>query len=182
MLSGWGAEELRVAMTLYTDTFVIRGTLATRHRRLTDVVNLAEEFLVLEDAQLQAHGGRAERHDSPYAQVNLGAVLFAIASDTVVASPELRTPKVAETTLISIPPFSVTGRIHLLPERDVRAALEELNGRFIPVTDATFWSDLLGEAPTSATMIAVNHARAQILSPYGHADPAEGAAEGAASE
>ena len=167
MLSGWGGDELPVEMTLYTDAYVIRGTLATRQRRLSDVLNLAdEEFLVLSDAVLQAHGGRPERHVAPHAQVNLAAVLFAVASSTVTALPELRTPKVAETTLISIPPFSITGRIHLLPERDVRDGLSELHGRFIPVTDATYWSDLLGEARVTAPMVAVNHARAQILSPY----------------
>ncbi len=167
MLSGWGGDELPVEMTLYTDAYVIRGTLATRQRRLSDVLNLAEaEFLVLSDAVLEAHSGRAERHVAPYAQVNLAAVLFAVASSTVTTLPELRTPKVAETTLISIPPFSITGNIHLLPERDVRDALSELHGRFIPVTDATFWSEALGEARVTAPMVAVNHAQAQILSPY----------------
>ncbi len=174
MLSGWGGDELPVEMTLYTDAYVIRGTLSTRQRRLSDVLNMADdEFLVLSAAVLQAHGGRAERHVAPYAQVNLAAVLFAVASDTVIALPELRTPKVAEATLISIPPFSITGRIHLLPERDVRDALRELHGRFIPVTDATFWSDALGEARATAPMVAVNHARAQILSPYAEAPTPE---------
>jgi len=98
--------------------------------------------------------------------VNLAAVLFAVASDAIAAQPELRTPKVAETTLVSIPPFSVTGRIHLLPEREIRVALQELHGRFLPVTEASFWSEILDVAPTRAPMLAVNHARAQILSPY----------------
>ncbi len=154
-------------MTLYTDTYVIRGTLTTQQRRLSDVLNMAEDdFLVLSDTVLEALGGRPDRHVAPQAQVNLAAVLFAVATDPVTPLPELRTPKVAETTLVSIPPFSVTGRIHLLPERQVRDALQELQGRFIPVTDATFWSDLLGEPARTVPMLAVNRARAQILSPY----------------
>jgi len=167
MLSGWGADEARVAMTLYTDAFVISGSLRTRQRRLSDILNFADEdFLVLDAAVLQGLGKHGGHHTAANAQVNLAAVLFAVANDTVEAIPELRTPKVPETTLISIPPFSVTGHIHLLPERDVRSALQELHGRFVPVTEATFWSDALGEAPKTAAMIAVNHARAQILSPY----------------
>lgn len=165
-------------MTLYTDAFVIRGSLATRQRRLSDVLNFAdEEFIVLADAVLEGLGGRGGQHTAPNAQINLAAVLFAVASDTVETLPELRTPKVAETTLISIPPFSVTGHIHLLPQRDVRTALQDLHGRFVPVTDATFWSDSLGEAPRTVPMIAVNHARAQILSPYGEARKAPDAPE-----
>ncbi len=168
MYSGWGSEEARIAMTLYTDAFVIQGSLATRQRRLSDVLNFAEEeFIILADATLEGLGGHGGKHVAPNAQINLGAVLFAVASDTVATIPELRTPKVPETTLISIPPFSVTGHIHLLPDRDVRLALQDLHGRFVPVTDATFWSDSLGEPRRTAPMIAVNHARAQILSPYG---------------
>jgi len=167
MDSGWGAEEHRVAMTLYTDAFLIRGSLPTRQRRLSDVLNFADEdFLVLSDAVLQGLGPGGARHAAANAQVNLGAVLFAITRESVETLPELRTPKTAQTTLVSIPPFSITGLIHLLPERDTRSALQELHGRFVPVTDATFWSDPLGEARQTVTMLAVNHARAQILSPY----------------
>ncbi len=166
MYGEWGTEQMRVEMTLYTNSFVIRGSLTTRHRRLLDLLNLAEdEFLVLADTVLEPLG-MGTRHEAAHAQVNLGAVLFAVASEAVEPLPELRTPKVAETTLVSIPPFNITGHIHLLPERAINDALQELHGRFIPVTDATFWSTQLGVAATQAPMVAVNHARAQILSPY----------------
>jgi hypothetical protein len=167
MLTGWGVGENEVSMTLYTNTFIIHGILATRHRRLSDALNLAEDdFLVLADAELHALGGRKEHHEAPHAQVNLSAVLFAVASETIAPMPEFRQPKVVETTLISIPPFSVTGNLHLMPERDFRSALQELHGRFIPVTDVTYWSETLGEAARTAPMLAVNHSQAQILSPY----------------
>lgn len=167
MFSTFGSEQQVVNLTLYTDTYVIRGEMTTRHRRLSDLLNLNDdEFLVLSDATMEPLRGKAASYSAPYAQVNLAAVLFAVASDAVPAQPELRTPKVAEATLVSIPPFSVTGRIHLLPEREIRDALQELHGRFLPVTEATFWSEVLDVAQTKAPMLAVNHARAQILSPY----------------
>ena len=167
MFSTFGSELQEVDLTLYTDTYVIRGELTTRHRRLSDLLNLNEdEFLVLSNATMEPLHGRTSSYSAPYAQVNLAAVLFAVASDAIPAQPELRTPKVAEATLVSIPPFSVTGRIHLLPEREIRDALQELHGRFLPVTEATFWSEVLDVAATNAPMLAVNHARAQILSPY----------------
>jgi hypothetical protein len=72
---------------------------------------------------------------------------------------------------ISIPPFKITGRIHLLPERDLREALSELTGAFVPVTDATYWSDTVGEARATAPMLAINHSRAQILAPHTEIDP-----------
>lgn len=172
MFSSFGSEQTTVDLTLYTDTYVIRGAITTRHRRLSDLLNLNDdEFLVLSDATMEPLSGRGSGYSAPYAQVNLAAVLFAVATEAIAAQPELRTPKVAEATLISIPPFSVTGRIHLLPEREIRDALQELHGRFLPVTEATFWSESLDVAPTTAPMLAVNHARAQILSPYSATSP-----------
>ena len=167
MLQGWAGEEQRVALTLYTDAYVVRGVLATRQHRLSDILNFAEEdFLVVADATFERFGRRGPVRHAAFAQVNLAAVLFAVADSAVEAVPELRTPKISETALISIPPFEIIGRIHLLPDRNLREALQELTGRFVPITDATYSSDQAGEAARRAPMVAVNHARAQILSPY----------------
>lgn len=184
-----GGELEPVALTLYTDSFVIRGMIRTRQRRLTDILNLAEDpFLVISDATTDEYGSHGMAVRTDYAQVNLSAVLFAVSDTAMEARPDLRTPKVPEMALISIPPFKITGRIHLLPERDLHEALTELTGSFIPVTEATFWSDTVGEARSTAQMIAFNHNRAQILAPHQAVDPwsgldrsGEGAAGGAAS-
>jgi hypothetical protein len=39
------------------------------------------------------------------------------------------------------------------------------------VTDATFWSDSVGEARQTVPMVAINHQRAQILAPHREVDP-----------
>jgi hypothetical protein len=158
-------------VTLYTDAFVIKGSLRTRQGRLSDVLNQADEnFLVLADTVVDEYGSRGLPVRSEFAQVNLGAVLFAVADTPVEPRPDLRTPKVSEQALISIPPFRVAGRVHLLPERDLREALTELTGRFFPVTDATYWSESVGEARATAPMLAINHQRAQILAPHREVD------------
>jgi len=167
-----GAEPLRVNLVLYTDAFVIRGTIRTRQPRITDILNNADEpFIVISDATTDEYGSHGLVSKTEYAQVNLGAVLFAVADAPIVPRPDLRTPKVPEMALISIPPFKITGRIHLMPERDLHEALAELTGTFIPVTDATYWSDTAGEARLTAPMIAFNHNRAQILAPHQAVDP-----------
>jgi hypothetical protein len=167
-----GGEPQSTQLTLYTDVHVVRGTHLTRQRRVTDMLNAAEhQFLVLSDVLLEEFGSTSLPTRSEFAQINLASVLFAVADSPIEPLPELRTPKISERALISVPPFQVVGHIHLLPERDLRDALEELTGRFIPVTDAEFWSDRLGEARTSAPMVAVNHARAQFLTPYRELDP-----------
>jgi hypothetical protein len=173
--------ESFVPVTLYTDAYVVRGNVRTRHRRLTDILNRAEHgFVVLTDVTLDEFGSRSSPVNAEYAQVNLGAVLFGVSDEPVEPLPELRTPKVPEQALISIPPFRIIGRIHLMPERDLREALDELLGAFVPVTDATYWSETAGEPRTSVHAVAVNHARAQILAPFHVVDPWEGLARGAA--
>ena len=169
MFSGFsGNDEQRVSLTLYTDAHVVRGTIGTRQRRVSDILNHAEhDFIVLTDVEMDEFGSRTPVYRADFAQVNLAAVLFAVADTPVEPVPELRTPKVPEAAVVSIPPFRITGRIHLLPERDLREALTELTGRFLPMTEATYWSDGVGEARRSAALVAFNHARAQILAPYG---------------
>jgi hypothetical protein len=172
MFEGVGGAPQAVPLLLYTDSFVIRGTLSTRQRRVTDMLNFAEErFLVLSDVTTDEFGSRGDQLRAEFAQVNLASVLFAVVNEDVPPAPELRTPKVAEEALISVPPFKVTGFIHLMPERSLRSALSELTGQFLPVTDAAYWSDVLSEARTTATLLAVNHERAQILAPYRVSDP-----------
>lgn len=172
MFDALGGVQQAVALTLYTDAFVIHGTVDTRQRRVTDILNNADDrFLVLSDVTFDELGPSGRTVRAEYAQVNLASILFAVADTPVEPAPELRTPKSPELALISVPPFAVIGRIHLMPERSLRASLSELTGHFIPVTDATYWSDSLGEARTSALLVAVNHDRAQLLAPHHEVDP-----------
>ena len=182
MFDPLGTAPQPVRLTLYTDSFVIRGSMMTRQRRVTDMLNLADErFLVLSDVATDEFGTRGESLRAEFAQVNLASVLFAVVNEQVEPAPELRTPKMPEEALISVPPFKVTGSIHLMPERSLRDALTELTGAFLPVTAATYWSDVLGEARTTAELVAVNHARAQILAPHRVADPWAGLDSGTPS-
>jgi hypothetical protein len=162
---------------------VVHGSIETRQRRVTDILNLADDpFLVLADVTFDEFGSVGQPIRSEYAQINLGSVLFVVSDEAVEPVPELRTPKLAEQAIISTPPFKVTGQIHLLPERSLRNALSELQGQFIPVTEATFWSDSLGEARTTAAILAVNHARSQILAPHREIDPWAGLGPASSAE
>jgi hypothetical protein len=179
-----GISELtRVELTLYTDALITHGTVRTRQHRITDILNLSDEpFLVLEDVLVEELGTRGEPIRAELAQVNLDAVLFAVVNVPVRPAPELTTPKTQEQAILSIPPFKVVGTIHLLPTGgDLRQALVELTGRFLPVTDAIYWSDQLGEARQQALLLAVNHRRTQILAQYTAPDPWAGLG-GAATE
>ena len=169
-------------ITLYTDSHIVRGTVLTRQRRVSDILNRPEHpFVVLSDVVMDEWGSREQPVRAGYAQVNLASVLFAVADTPVEATPELRMAKVREQAFISVPPFKITGHLHLLPERDLRDALGELTGGFIPVTEATYWSDVVGEAKRTAIALAFNHDRAQILAPHREVDPWAGLDRGPAA-
>ena len=164
--------EERRQLTLYTDSYVVRGEIATRHHRISDLLNTADEgFIVLEDVTIDEFGSRAEVIRAEFAQVNLDTILFAVTDTPVAPLPELRIPRVPQKALVSVPPFKVVGYVHLAVDSGIRDGLSSLTGRFVPVTDAMYWSETIGESRTAAVMLAVNHRRAQIFAPYVVVDP-----------
>jgi len=159
-------------LTLYTEMLVVRGTIPTLQHRVTDILNqAAEPHLVLEDVTLEEYGSTDLPLRAEFAQVNLASVLFAVSLTTVEPIRELRTPKISERALLSVPPFRIVGQVHLLPERSLRESLAELHGTFIPVTDATFWSERAGETRQTVAFVGVNRARAQVFAPFREIDP-----------
>ncbi len=176
------SELGKIELTLYTDALIARGTIRTRQHRVSDILNLSETpYLVLEDVRVTDLDGRGTAIDADVAQINLDAVLFAVVDTPVAPSPELRAPKTPHDAIISVPPFRVVGTLHLpAAAANLREALTDLTGRFLPVTDAAYEARSLGLAPQEAMMLAVNHRRAQILAQY--MAPGDRPAEGAFSD
>ena len=96
-------------------------------------------------------GSTASPVRADFAQVNLASVLFAVADEPV--EPHARAADAQDHRA------GVHHRARRSGRRDdppaaraehARCALSELTGRFLPVTDATFWSDTVGEAKQSA--------------------------------
>ncbi len=168
-------------LTLVTDSHIVRGTISSRLNRLTDILNQAEyDFLVVRNASLEELGERGVAARAKFAQVNLNTLLFAVADSSVDPKPDMRLPKAPEDALIVVPPFKLLGRIHILQGADLHAALTEMTGRFIPLTDVSYWSDTAGVARTEAPMVCFNHARAHILAQLQEADvPSTGLRDGA---
>jgi hypothetical protein len=154
-------------LVFVTDTSIVRGHLLARHRRVSDILNDTDRpFIVLEQVEMVDVVGPGRTVQAAYAQVNLDAVLFAVTSVPFEPIPELTTPKTPQRAFITVPPYVVVGLIHLHAGDDLHEGLGKLVGRFLPVTDAVYWSDTLGVDRTEALMVAVNHARAQILVPF----------------
>lgn len=152
-----------IPLTLVTDRLVIAGTVMSRMKRLTDLLNDPESsHLVVLDATFAEVGSRRVAAQAAAAQVQLGDVLFAHASGPSDPATEMRTSKQAVRACLLVTPFTVVGDIHLAYEAELRVALAALTEAFIPVTNARYWSYVVAEEPKLVDLLVVNHARAHI--------------------
>jgi hypothetical protein len=158
----------RLELVLYTDALIARGTILTRQHRISDILNLSEApFLVLENVTVTDLDGLGEPIVADVAQINLDTVLFAVTNTRIDPLPGLRTPKLQREAIVSVPPFRITGTLHLpAGAANLREAITDLTDRFVPVTDAEVEAPSLQIGPEHALMVAVNHRRAQIFARY----------------
>ncbi len=159
------SEPMR--LTLVTEASVIRGTAVTWRRRMTDLLNEGDHpFILLEDVEMEDIAGSGPTVRASHAQVNLDAVLFVLSPHPTHPSPDFHVHKSPERAYVSLPPYVIVGQVHLHMGEGLRDGLDMLVGRFIPVTDAVYWSDAHRVARTSVEMLALNRLRAQILLPF----------------
>lgn len=155
-------------LTVATAHLIIQGTLQTRLKRLSDVLNEpSAESLILFDATFMEVGSRRVVAGPAIAQIQLDDVLFVHTNSSTEGGTEMRMPKQPIRAVLIASPFTIEGEIHLSYEAEVHQALDGLTGRFIPVTKARYWAYGVAESPNYVDLLVVNHARAHIAVPAG---------------
>jgi hypothetical protein len=150
-------------VTVVTPQLIIVGTIQTRLRSLTDVMNEPDvEHLILFDATFMEVGSRRVIAAAAVAQVQLADMLFVHSTGSTESGPEQRTPKQAIRATLLVSPFTVEGQIHLPNEVQLNQALDALSGRFVPVTGARYWAYGVAESPNYVDLLVLNHARAHV--------------------
>ena len=168
MFEGTGGRLTR--LTIYTDSYLVRGGARSGLSELGDLLNgAAHDFLLLEAVKFEEFGSHALVEEVPYAQLNLDAVLFAVTEARSVDGAESRDGG-SERVIATVPPFRITGRLQLGSGQELREPLAEPAGRFLTLADAVFSSERLNEPPTMAPLLAFNHARAHIIAPHAERD------------
>jgi len=173
-----GARPAPMAVRFYTDHYLVRGIVSTTHERLVDLLNGASDYVVVEDAFFDEFGSHEIVGQAPFVQVNLGRVIVAAAEDAVEPGSDAPGSATPDRVLIAVPPYRVTGRVRLRDDQDLRGGIEGLRSRFVEVTEATFWSEPLNEPRTRAPVLAVNHQRAHVVSPFEERDVWAGVDDG----
>jgi hypothetical protein len=160
------AQSLPVMVV--TAQLVIHGTIQTRLRRLTDVLNEPDAVhLILFDATFMEVGSRRVVAGPAVSQIQLPEVLFVHTTGPTESGAEARTPKQAVQATLLVPPFTIEGQIHLSYESEIHQALDAFGGRFVPVTAARYWAYGVSEPPNHVDLLVVNRGRAHVAIPRG---------------
>jgi hypothetical protein len=161
-----GRPVAEVGVELYTAGALIRGTMSTRLRRITDILNLSGMTQVLlHEARVDplADATGSETFDAPELRVRLTDVLLALGGEPGERPPEVEIVKKPTPVTIGIGPFLLDGQFHLAPDTSPADAFFNPIDPFAAITDAHFRR--LGE-PTSARhepVVAVNRQRVELF-------------------
>lgn len=169
------AESALYSMPLevYLQSSVIRGTLVTRHDRLSDHLSLraSDEVFSLRDAKVEDLNGDPLLLRCKEYLLCMPEVLFiADLSVSVEAArtnlDHLQIKKETKKALLHLSPFWIRGNVHLIPGVAFRDLLVVKN-RFIPVTEAT----LVGRTNVTPGTFLVNRTKISCLAEEGQPRP-----------
>jgi hypothetical protein len=155
---------------LYTEHYLVRGRISTGRDGLVDALNKAGDEIVLEDAFFDEFASREIVGQAPFAQVNLAMVVLAAPDEDFEDGADAPVSTTRDQVMIGVPPYRITGHLEIGRESDLRQALGRVGGRFLEVTDATFWSESLNEPRKRTRLLAVNHARTHVVAPFEERD------------
>lgn len=163
-----------IEVEFLTDAHSIVARVATAGRRLSDIMNFGEdEYMILGDVRTTS---LVRPEDQPFitdfARMNKGEVLVALPLATVPVLDKLRKPRPLEYVAkerhriaMSLPPFMVTGDLHLVKDMDLRRSRMEGMSAFLPLSDARIIYLPDPERVWSSSFAVINREKAQVLWP-----------------
>lgn len=160
-----GAAPTAVEVDLYTDTYRVSGRVATRFSRVGDIVNQAPAaHLVIEQATVSEYAAPAATIAAPQVLVSVDEILFLVMrSGEATSNPEMRIPKRGVTAQLAVPPFRLTGTIHIsLGSRPTDGLLNAVD-RFLPMTDVEVTCAAHEGLDRRVDAVAVQRRRAHLL-------------------
>jgi hypothetical protein len=168
-MSAFGIEGFAslsdVAVDVYTDTYRISGTVRTPFTRVAEIINqLPAEHLPIERATISEYGEDANALGAPSALVAIDEILLMVAPQLEgVGRSEMRIEKRRVRALLAIPPFRVTGMVHVpIGSRPVDGLLLA-HDRFMTMTEATMASAMHPHLDRAAAAVAMRRDRAHVL-------------------
>ena len=159
-----GPPVNRVQVELYTSGYRVRGQMATRFRRVADILNLSgSTHLNVDEASVAEYANPGTSRDGQTVMVAVEAVLFGISSGVDDAPNEdLIVQKRPVRIQVGLPPFWLSGMVHVAQGSH---AIDVLNMAepFLPLTDVTVASGAFVGFDRSAPILAIQRRLAELL-------------------
>ncbi|HET7521098.1 MAG TPA: hypothetical protein VFK61_06130 [Candidatus Limnocylindria bacterium] len=155
-----------VAVDVYTDAYRISGKTPSRFSRVADIVNQASStHLVIEEATISEYADPTATISAMQALVDLSQALLVIAAESgePATRPEMRIPKRAVRAQIGLPPFRVTGSIHVPQGSRPADGVLNASDRFLAMTEVTIACGPHPELARTAAAVAFQRSRAQLI-------------------
>jgi hypothetical protein len=159
------APAPNVRLDIYTSDYRVSGMTASRFSRVADIVNaLTDGYLAIARATFTEHGDPTLSHASSEVLVALDEILFVIAPEVDgAARPEMRIVKEAFRVELALPPFRIEGSMHVFQQTRPIDGLMNTAERFVTITEAEITSAIHPGLERSASAVAVQRARAQLV-------------------
>ncbi|HET6744247.1 MAG TPA: hypothetical protein VFH90_00150 [Candidatus Limnocylindria bacterium] len=154
-----------VPIDVYTASYRVSGKLPTRFNRVGDIVNQASStHLALEEATISEYADPTATVSAMQALVNLDEALLVVAAEAEGSGrDDMRIPKRAIRAQIGLPPFRVTGSIHLAPGSRPADGILFASDRYLVMTEVTIASGPHPELARTAPAVAFRRQRAHII-------------------
>jgi hypothetical protein len=153
-----------VRIDLYTSAYRVSGTIQTRFTRITDILNqVSANHLLIGQSTISEYDDPSATLSANQVYIALDQVLFGSAAVDATARPEMRVPKRPIKAQIAIPPFRLTGTVHVTQGSRPAEALLNSTDRFLPMTEVTIVSATHAELGRQAPAIAVQKRLAHVL-------------------
>lgn len=158
-------EPLHVAVDCYTGAYRVSGRIATRFERVADIVNLAPaSHLVVEQATVSEYAAPAATMSAPQVLLALDELLFVVVgASRPNARPEMRILKRAVQAQLAIPPFRLTGAVHVSVGSRPLDGLLNVTDRFLPMTDVAVTSGVHTGLDRVVAALAVQRRLAHLM-------------------
>lgn len=159
------ATSAEVAVDLYTDTYRVSGVVRTPFTRVAEILNqLPAGHLSIERATISEHADERGTVAAPTALVALEEIRVMIAPQLEGSGrSDMRIEKRPVRALLAIPPFRLTGMVHVsIGSRPVDGILNA-HDRFLAMTEVTLTSALHPHLGRSAAAVALRRDRAHVL-------------------
>jgi hypothetical protein len=155
-----------VPIDVYTASYRVSGKLPTRFSRVGDIVNQASStHLAVEEATISEYADPTATVSAMQALVSLDEALIVVAAEAEATGgrDDMRIQKRAVRAQIGLPPFRVTGSIHIAPGSRPADGILFASDRYLVMTEVTIASGLHPELARTAPAVAFRRQRAHII-------------------